>query len=705
MALLRHNESSRVARHETPSNSGPPPLPATPRAASTGNGLHHGAALGDTLPPQPLKELLSAGGANLYVLSADHELIDTVQRASGEQYPVFAVADWRELKSAVESGHCGIALLDSELVGRDLLKHIAALEAHAEKLVVLVAADRAVAQELMGFLSDRRIHRLLIKPAALGITRLLIESAVNRCLQLRELANAAGNVDLNVAALRRPPLWRRALALVAIAAVLGGAVYGGLRLRQAPTAGQGSDEPAVTAATTPPAAKQPAEPPASEAAASDRFAELLRRAGEAVDAGRLAAPVGDNALDYYLTVLAADPDEPTARSGLTAVVDALFARAEAALLGDSLDAAAAALAAVQRADPGSSRLAFLQTQLERAQAARTARQAAARTPSVPPEPVPAATAAARVPAAEERTELQSLLVIATARMQRGQLLSPTGDSAFEYVNRAADIDAADPRVVRARATLAAALLDAARTALGAGNFANAPKLLAGARTLGADPKAAAQIDAELAAAQNAVAERRHAEWLTLAESRVRESALTEPAGDSALDYLRRLQSERPDFAGLAAAWDRWAAALGAKARAAIGAHDWTAAEATLKSLEQAPRSAAPAATLREQVETGRLQEQYLATAVPASELDLVEAPPVTYPPEALRRSIEGWVDLEFVVDRTGRPKGATVIAAEPTGRFEEAALTAVATYRYAPFERAGHVYDRRVRLRLRFALN
>ena len=59
-----------------------------------------GAGLDATLPPTPLKELLSAGGANVDVLSRDAELRDTVQRAGGEQYPVFTVDEWSELQRA-----------------------------------------------------------------------------------------------------------------------------------------------------------------------------------------------------------------------------------------------------------------------------------------------------------------------------------------------------------------------------------------------------------------------------------------------------------------------------------------------------------------------------------------------------------------------------------------------------------------------------
>lgn len=90
--------------------------------------------------------------------------------------------------------------------------------------------------------------------------------------------------------------------------------------------------------------------------------------------------------------------------------------------------------------------------------------------------------------------------------------------------------------------------------------------------------------------------------------------------------------------------------------------------------------------------------------MPASELVLVERAPLAYPAEAERHGIEGWVDIELVVDTAGRPKDLTVIGAEPTGHFEEAALAAIGRSRYPPFERDGRLFERRIRLRTRFAL-
>jgi protein TonB len=73
-----------------------------------------------------------------------------------------------------------------------------------------------------------------------------------------------------------------------------------------------------------------------------------------------------------------------------------------------------------------------------------------------------------------------------------------------------------------------------------------------------------------------------------------------------------------------------------------------------------------------------------------------------YPAGLLQRAVSGWVDLEFVVDRNGRPRDLIVTQASPAGRFDAAAVEAVQQYRYVPFEFDGRVYERRLKLRVRF---
>ena len=75
-----------------------------------------------------------------------------------------------------------------------------------------------------------------------------------------------------------------------------------------------------------------------------------------------------------------------------------------------------------------------------------------------------------------------------------------------------------------------------------------------------------------------------------------------------------------------------------------------------------------------------------------------------YPADAQIHQIEGWVEVGYIVDRAGLPRDLKVLQSSPPGRFEQAALAAVAKYRYEPFTRDGQIYERRVWFRVRFSL-
>lgn len=64
-------------------------------------------------------------------------------------------------------------------------------------------------------------------------------------------------------------------------------------------------------------------------------------------------------------------------------------------------------------------------------------------------------------------------------------------------------------------------------------------------------------------------------------------------------------------------------------------------------------------------------------------LPIVKVQPV-YPRRALQRGIEGYVIVEFTVDRTGAVKDPTVIEAEPQGLFDRAAMDAALKFKYKP---------------------
>lgn len=674
------------------------------------------ASLETTLPPTPLKKLLAADGASVYVFSMDDQLLATVQDAGGEQYPVHAVSEWMSLLSVIERGLCHIVLLDADALPDDLEKQIADLRVVEPSLVILLAAPRDTAQKLIGLLSNRSIHRLLIKPAASGITRLLLESAVGRYLQMREQTHES--LEEQIEHLRRRPrdgqptrwpVWLLATALVSLllAAVVVGSMMrsntGGPESEVAATpsslgeslpvpsdtidGGQVRGEPVATATEQP--AAIPEETP-------EPFADELAQAALALVEGRVAEPEGASALDIYAGILNRDPEHAQASAQLGVVIDRLFAAAERALLEGRLDEAEHTIGQIRRARPATSRLAFMETQVTRA---REAAFAAARA-DVAIEPQPAAV----VPINAPPSEFESLLTIAELRIERGQLVEPAGDSALAYFERAGALAPDDPRLLALRASIAEGVASQARLVLDGGDTETAAELTGIAFRLGADTELLTLLELDLANAARQTRQEATAELLSLADSRLRNGRLLAPENDSALFYLTAVRLEQADFPGLAPLMQEFSQQVGEQVREAIAATDWSAAESLLSTLQQARTDQVLVRDLQIELVNERRQAQFLAQAVPSSVLELVEYELPEYPPIALRLGIQGWVDLQFIVGENGRPRDIVIVDSRPEERFELAALAAVGQYRYVPFELGGRVYERAVTLRMRFSL-
>ena len=289
-------------------------------------------------------------------------------------------------------------------------------------------------------------------------------------------------------------------------------------------------------------------------------------------------------------------------------------------------------------------------------------------------------------------------------MQRGQLVEPAGDSARDYIARAAQLGPTEAAVVRARAELTAALVTAAGVLLKAGNVDASAALLDDARKLGARSDSLAAVEGEVNSARSARTEQRHAALLAAARQRLASGALIAPAAEGALDQLLAAEADAPNAADAQPVWAELVQAVTANATDALGRGDAEGAEAWVAALARSGRDPAAADALRRRLDTLRLRQQYLASASPASELNLLNAPQPVYPREAQVDGTEGWVDLEFVVDPNGRPRDVRAVDSQPAGRFERAAVAAVTQYQYEPFARGGEVFERRVRLRIRFAL-
>lgn len=190
--------------------------------------------------------------------------------------------------------------------------------------------------------------------------------------------------------------------------------------------GCGGDEPAPAASTTPAgAAPTPAQPAATAPAvpaAPQTVAELLEAARNAMKEQRLVQPTGNNAIEYYLKVLEAEPDNRHAQLAILELMPLAQGVAEQMIETNRFDEAQETLRLLKRAQPTSVVVTNLeqrivqqrraeeqrkqaeeeQTRLaerqERERAAAAQAAAAAPPPAAEPAPARPATAAAPPPA-------------------------------------------------------------------------------------------------------------------------------------------------------------------------------------------------------------------------------------------------------------------------------------------------------------------
>jgi TonB family protein len=617
--------------------------------------------------------------AGIVVLSTDPELIDAALQVSSSYPSMVFVEEWRALTEEIERGRYGIVLLDMDCVGDTLDGGLAELETSASPPVVVAAGTSNEAPELMRAMADRRIHRLLIKPASPGKVRLLLDAAVNRSLQMREDVRRGASRRSARARPSRPGTRRRGQALGASMALVFLVVvaFGMLWPKSSVPPPAEVSPPVVQPVERPRVEPLPAE------SAPDPFVDQLERARNALAWGHLVEPAEDNALDGFAAILAEAPEHALARDGLNETIDLLYIWVESALLGEQWELAAGLLDHVRRVRPESVRLAFLGAQVERGRQAEVA-------------PVGRTAAPAQ--------ELETLLRQAEARVQSMQLIRPVGDNAFSYYRRAAALDSADPGVGALRLDLGRALVAAAVELLDAGDAEEAAALIRWAGELRLERSIFEPYEQKIAAVRLAGQQEHEAELLRLGLERLREGLLLRPETDSALFHLSALKAENAAHPGLRVPWETLTTTLVEKYHQAVADRNWDAAESWLSGLRQAEADPALVGSLAGELIVMRRQAEFLNAPAPADELELVEFRAPAYPETALRRGAEGWVDLEFIVDRDGRPRDIAVTGAEPVGVFDRAAMQALGRYRYTPFELEGVAYERRVELRMRFVL-
>jgi FixJ family two-component response regulator len=265
--------------------------------------------------PAPAPAPGAAMLVDVVVLSADQELFQSAREAVGERNPVWRARSADEAADLLITGRCGVLVIDMAAVstrGDTLIEQI--LQQFPD-VVVCVAGTRADEPMLAPLISGGLVYRFMHKPTSPRRAGMFLQAAIRRHAEL--LAGKADSDPLLplLRGLQRPTagMPRGYLVLIGLLALgFGASLFVG-------------DTPGETGTATP--LVKPLATPAA-APSTPRADPVLSRARAALQAGRLEAPEGRNALDLFQAVLLAQPDHAEALDSLERTIKLLLQRAQ-----------------------------------------------------------------------------------------------------------------------------------------------------------------------------------------------------------------------------------------------------------------------------------------------------------------------------------------------------------------------------------------
>ncbi len=454
------------------------------------------------------------------------------------------------------------------------------------------------------------------------------------------------------------------------------------------------------------------------------------------------------------------PDQPVVKSPATIPSDAVveapadgevdvdaafteaLALAETALLEARLEDAADQIRRVRSADPDNARLPFLTAQLSQLQLrtlltdARTAIRetefedaesllTAARALDVA-DVAEIDTVADELSAARGEQRAEDVLAMANARLEDGSLISPANDNARYYYELALSNDAENTAARQGLTVVATKLAVQARSEIDSNNLDSAEELLSAANAI--DP-----ANSELAVAVDALSDKRAAilEERQQAVARRRAEAERVAAEKKAADAARVAAEKKAADAARVAAEKKAAdaARVAAEKKAAdaarVAAEKKAAAEQSAQAVVPVPEKAAAQLPAKDQkpvasdsdatAVNAAVQAQKQPVAAPSnagtnaapgsvSSLKRLKYVAPKYPRAAQRRNQSGWVDVVFTVGTDGLVKDIDVRESEPGDTFVNAAVKAVEKWEFEPVIEDGSIIEKRVGVRMMFAL-
>jgi protein TonB len=653
--------------------------------------------------------------------------------------PVDSIAGALEYLSSVKRGQ--VLVVDTRDLA-DVRADVETAHAQAPHAVTVVFATAEAEKQVSAAVKGSNVFAVLPIPIDKRKTGAVLDGAMTEAVTRKATARPSQGIAVESfqprlePASSEPPEGEKSKAPlwigigVAVVALAGGGYYFMSASKPAAHA------PAAAAQKTPAA---PAGTPEANATGADaaldkpnvetniisgKVDDLLEKARSAMRERRYLEPVGDNALLYYRSAAAADPNSGEAKEGLQRVANVAASRFDESMTATKYDEASLALANLKVAAPGDARIGAFELKLFTAQIAKAladnnmdraqalVRQAQS-SPNIPADQL--AKARTDIQRHQEDAKVQKLAALVSDRIRDGRLVDGD-DGAKNYVQQLHEVAPSNPTTQRAIHELNNAYLRKAREATNARNNAEADRWVAEARAGGMSAAEISAFQRDLASSRQKAAQAETDRLVQATRDRTRDGRLTDPANDSANYYLTQLQSSDPTNAAFAQLSRDLSTKLLERARAAAQAgkgaavdadltlaKHWGADQKDILAVQQA-QALIPKPSTAGGGGGPRSSASGLTPAQLAATLKRVKYTPPEFPQKALSQRVSGSVTVEYVVDTNGDPRDVRVVEANPPGVFDRAAITAVKHWHYEPVVANGAPVEVPVRTAIRFEL-
>ncbi len=470
-------------------------------------------------------------------------------------------------------------------------------------------------------------------------------------------------------------------------------------------------------AASPSQASQPSGGAAAGAGADERVDLLVEKAEQAMLDRHFIDPAEGSALTLYRNALRLDPDNGEAHQGLQRLAEILFTRVQSALDERKFDVALQALETARSINPGDKRLSALDERIASLRAefgpAQILAAINAQNFDRAAQLIDEAARAKSLNSAKlaqlhdelrrrhEEFDVANFVKLLDTRLQQDKLIEPHNDSAAYYLGQARAAGAPAAVLQAQSQELSRRLAQTVRAAVDQRRFADAERLLADLHNYGVPAATIASLQHDLNTARNqAAAVAEQPQYLELAQARLAQGKLTEPDNDSALFYVNQLRTADPKNSSLPRMVSAVQGQILEQARAALDTTQPARAEALLQMA--ASLGASADLTALNQRLAQLKQTPAGAQEVTEASLTRLKGIDLDYPRDALKKSIEGWVDLSYVVTTEGKVTNVKVLGSSPQGVFEAAATNALSRVRYKPQTQDGKAIAVGTKLRIAF---